>query len=88
MSSARPGSPAWAEETVEARLAEVPWCKQPYAPGTRAREHDQRAPCLWMEADRELEARHAERCRAIQAQDDRQRAEISEKIGAREPINT
>src|SRR5262245_18744360 len=28
-------APAWAEETVEARLAEVSWCKQPYAPATR-----------------------------------------------------
>ena len=81
-------APAWAEEAVEARRAEVPGCKQLDEPGTRAREHDQRAPCLWVEVNRELEERHAEPCRAIQARDDRQMAEISEQIGAREPINT
>ena len=81
-------APAWAEQAVEALLAEVPWFKQPYEPGTRAREHDQRVPFLWVEVDRYLEERRAERFRAIQARDDRQMAEISEQIGAREPINT
>jgi hypothetical protein len=37
---------ALAEEAVEVLLAEVPWFKQPYEPGTSALEHDQRAPFL------------------------------------------
>jgi hypothetical protein len=81
-------APALAEQAVEARLAEVPWFKQPHEPGTRAREHDQRVPCLWVEVDRYLEERHAECFRAIQARDDRQMAEISEQIGALEPIGS
>jgi hypothetical protein len=81
-------TPALAEQAVEALLAEVPWFKKPYEPGTRALEHDQRVPFLWVEVDRYLEERRAERLRAIQARDDRQMAEISEQIGALEPINT
>jgi hypothetical protein len=81
-------APALAEEAVEARLAEVPWFKKQYEPGTSALENYQRVPFLWVEVDRYLEERCAERFRAIQARDDRQMAEISEKIGAPEPINT
>jgi hypothetical protein len=77
-----------AEQAAEARLAEVPRCKQPYEPGTCALEHDQRVPLLSVEVDRYLNERRAERFRAMQARDERQMAEISEPIGAREPINT
>ena len=65
-------APALAEQAVEARLAENPWFKKPYEPGTSALEYDQRVPFLWVEVDRDL--------RLI--------AEISEKIGTLEQINT
>jgi hypothetical protein len=52
---------ALAEEAVEVLLAEVPWFKQPYEPGTSALEHDQRAPFLGVGVDRYLKERHAER---------------------------
>jgi hypothetical protein len=81
-------APVLPEQAVEALLAEIPWFKKPYEPGTSALEHDQRVPFLWVEVDRYLEERHAERFRAIQGRYDRQIAKISKKIGALEQINS